>query len=66
VLPVIFHQRGNKKPYDNYANVKADIEEILRRIQLNPTDKALCLSKKLKNCQQMLLLFFKNSKMMVL
>ena len=30
---------GNKKAYDNYANVKADIDEILRRIQLNPTDK---------------------------
>jgi hypothetical protein len=30
---------GNKKPYDNYANVKMDIDEILRRIQLNPTDK---------------------------
>lgn len=30
---------GNKKPYDNYANVKADIDEIIRRIELNPTDK---------------------------
>ena len=31
--------KGNKKPYDNYANVKTDIDEILRRIDLNPTDK---------------------------
>jgi|SRR6185436_7182858 len=31
--------KGNKKPYDNYANVKADIDEILRRIDLNPTDR---------------------------
>ena len=31
--------KGNKKPYDNYANVKADIDEILRRINLNPTDR---------------------------
>lgn len=31
--------KGNKKPYDNYANVKADIDEILKRIELNPTDK---------------------------
>ncbi len=31
--------KGNKKPYDNYANVKADIDEILKRINLNPTDK---------------------------
>jgi len=30
---------GNKKPYDNYANVKTDIDEIIRRIELNPTDK---------------------------
>ena len=30
---------GNKKAYDNYANVKADIDEIIRRIELNPTDK---------------------------
>jgi len=31
--------KGNKKPYDNYANVKTDIDEILRRINLNPGDK---------------------------
>jgi hypothetical protein len=31
--------KGNKKPYDNYANVKSDIDEMLRRINLNPTDK---------------------------
>jgi len=30
---------GNKKAYDNYANVKADIDEILRRIELNPADR---------------------------
>ena len=30
---------GNKKAYDNYANTKADIDEIIRRITLNPTDK---------------------------
>ena len=31
--------KGNKKPYDNYANVKTDIDEIIRRIELNPTDR---------------------------
>ena len=31
--------KGNKKPYDNFANVKADIDEIIRRIELNPTDR---------------------------
>lgn len=30
---------GNKKAYDNYPNVKSDIDEILRRIQLNPADR---------------------------
>ena len=37
---------GNKKPYDNYANVKADIGEIIRRIELNPTDKGFMPFKK--------------------
>lgn len=27
---------GNKRPYDNYANVKADIDDIIHRIELNP------------------------------
>src|ERR1043165_9856897 len=31
--------KGNKKPYDNYANVKADIDDILRGINLNTTDR---------------------------
>jgi uncharacterized membrane protein len=30
---------GNKKAYDNYANVKSDIDEIIRRIELNPGEK---------------------------
>lgn len=30
---------GNKKSYDNFANTKADIDEIIRRIELNPTDR---------------------------
>lgn len=30
---------GNKKAYDNYTNVKSDIDEIIRRISLNPTDR---------------------------
>lgn len=27
---------GNKRPYDNYANVKSDIDEIIRRVELEP------------------------------
>lgn len=30
---------GRKKSYDNYANVKTDIDEMIRRIGLKPTDK---------------------------
>ena len=30
---------GNKKPFDNYANVKTEIDEMIRRIQLNPTER---------------------------
>jgi hypothetical protein len=30
---------GRKKAYDNYANVKTDIDEMIRRIELNPADK---------------------------
>ena len=37
---------GNKKAYDNYANVKADIDEIIKRIELNPTDRGFMPFKK--------------------
>ena len=30
---------GKKKPYDNFSNVKADIDDIIHRISLNPTDR---------------------------
>ena len=30
---------GQKKSYDNYANVKGDIDEIIRRIELHPGEK---------------------------
>ena len=30
---------GNKKPYDNFANVKTDIDEIIRRIELAPAER---------------------------
>ena len=31
--------KGNKKSYDNYANAKTDIDDIIRRIELNPDDR---------------------------
>ena len=30
---------GFKKAYDNYASVKVDIDEMIRRIQLNPGER---------------------------
>lgn len=30
---------GNKKAYDNYENVKTDIDEMIRRIELQPSEK---------------------------
>ena len=30
---------GNKKAYDNFANVHSDIDEIIRRIKLNPGER---------------------------
>lgn len=37
---------GNKKPYDNYASVKTDIDEIIRRIELNPGERGFMPLKK--------------------
>lgn len=37
---------GNKKPYDNYANVVKDIDEMIRRIELNPGEKGFMPFKK--------------------
>ncbi len=37
---------GFKKAYDNYTSVKTDIDEMIRRIQLNPGDKGFMPFKK--------------------
>ena len=37
--PCHFPPKGNKKPYNSYATVKADIDEIINRIQRNPGEK---------------------------
>lgn len=39
---------GNKKPYDTYAAVQHDIDSIIHRIGLNPTDKGFMPFKKPK------------------
>ena len=37
---------GNKKSYDNFANVKTDIDEMIRRIELEPTIRGFMPFKK--------------------
>ena len=39
---------GNKTPFDNYANVTTHIDEMINRIQLNPTDKGFMPFKRTK------------------
>lgn len=39
---------GNKRAYDNLANVKTDIDEIIRRIELNPGDRGFMPFKRAK------------------
>jgi mono/diheme cytochrome c family protein len=53
---------GNKKAYDNYANVKTDIDEIIRRIELNPTDKGFMPFKKTEKLPAELIAAFKKFK----
>ncbi len=37
---------GNKRAYDNFENVKTDIDEIIRRIELNPSERGFMPFKK--------------------
>lgn len=39
---------GNKKAYDNFANVRADVDEIIRRIGLNPGERGFMPFKRAK------------------
>jgi uncharacterized membrane protein len=53
---------GNKKPYDNYANVKADIDNIIHRIELNPTDRGFMPFKKTEKLPADVIAVFKKFK----
>lgn len=53
---------GFKKPYDNYLNVKTDIDSIIRRIELNPTDKGFMPFKKTAKLNDSIILVFKQWK----
>lgn len=53
---------GKKKPYDSYASVKTDIDEIIRRIELNPTDKGFMPFKKTAKLSDSTIAVFKQWK----
>lgn len=53
---------GNKKPYDNYANVKTDIDEMIRRIELEPTVKGFMPFKKTEKLPAEVIAVFKQWK----
>ncbi|MBL7739444.1 MAG: hypothetical protein JNK14_09500 [Chitinophagaceae bacterium] len=50
---------GNKKSYDNFANVKSDIDEIIRRIEMNPGDRGYMPFKKPKLADSSIAVFKK-------
>jgi uncharacterized membrane protein len=46
-VPCHIQAKGGKmKAYDNYTNIKTDINEIIRRIELNPGEKGFMPFKK--------------------
>jgi len=53
---------GRKKSYDNYANVKADIDEMIRRIELNPDEKDFMPFKKTEKLSDSTIAVFKQWK----
>lgn len=53
---------GNKRPYDNFANVKADIDEIIRRIELNPGERGFMPFKKAAKLSDSTIAVFKQWK----
>ena len=53
---------GRKKAYDNYANVKTDIDEIIRRIELDPHEKGFMPLKKTEKLSDSTIAVFKQWK----
>ncbi len=50
---------GRKKAYDNFANVKSDIDEMIKRIELNPTDRGFMPFKKTEKLNDSTIAVFK-------
>lgn len=53
---------GRKRAYDNFANVKADIDEIIRRIELNPADRGFMPFRKAEKLSDSVINVFKQWK----
>lgn len=54
--------KGNKTAYNNYETVKLNIDEIIRRIELNPTDKGFMPFKKTEKLNDSTINVFKQWK----
>ena len=46
--PCHFTPKGSKKPLDNYADVRSEIDDIISRIQLNPGEHGYMPAKRPK------------------
>ncbi len=53
---------GNKKAFDNYTNVKTDIDEMIRRIELEPTVRGFMPFKKTEKLPAEVIAAFKQWK----
>jgi hypothetical protein len=53
---------GNKTPFNTYASVKANIDEIIKRIELNPTDRGFMPFKKTEKLDSATINVFKQWK----
>lgn len=50
---------GNKKAYDNFANVKTDIDEMIRRMELNPGERGFMPFRKMTKLSDSTIAVFK-------
>ena len=53
---------GNKKPLDTYAAVRDNIDDIIKRIELNPTDRGFMPFKKTAKLDEATINLFKQWK----
>ena len=52
-------KNGNKKAYDNFYNTKMDIDEIIRRIEMNPGERGYMPFKHPKLSDSVIMVFKK-------